>query len=356
MRPAVDPPAPPHRPPKGGPAPKPKPGCNLTHYWEFVTMGLTAAIGNSKGPTRLEMSTPGPIPMAAQAQDSHLLVQECGCAGGVTRTWIPVDALVRYDWQLASGGGGFIPKTGGRPKPADSGQQVIYQPPPIPYIAPDPRSTLHIRVQVRSIHRDDSKPPAHGPCELGLNLTITRTARDKYVYQWGAVTPVAITNPVNLPGSAGGCVNAFVWLQQTPIRGVIKAPRTCAPGDYVRFEAKAKDTDQLLLRCLPRGACKTPAAQPLVMSDTLVYDWTATGGAFVRVPSKNTPQIVWKAPRQEGIHQISLRIADSGKEFVDTGIFTGARIEVTKPRPSPVALLPGKHPKKKKKTTKKKKK
>lgn len=191
----------------------------------------------------------------------------------------------------------------------------------------------------------------HGPCVLGLSLTISRMAANHYVYMWGVVTPFITINPVSPPATMGDCRDAFAWQQRSLIQGVIVGSRRCAPGDYVRFEAKSKDTDALVLRCLPGAVCTKPQGLSIPMSDTLNYDWMSTKGKFVKTPTKNARQIAWKAPSTSGPVDISVRITDSGKEFVDPQLIISTRIDVTQPRPAPV--LSGKGGHKKKKTRKK---
>ncbi len=335
--PPVTPPPPP--PPVTPPPPPPPPtttlvvpGCVLKYYWEFEKIGLSAAAGGTNAYTKEEHSSLVPIPLAAKGYDSHIIVQECYCTDTVSRTWLGVDALARFDWEIGSGGGGFVQASGGSPARADSGQQVLYQPPEIAKVSPDPAAAVEVKVQVTMQHNDPSKEPTqHAALNLGLHLRITRTAKDKYVYEWWPADPTEVTNPVNLPGSVGDCKNASTWKQGSPINALINGAKSCAPGDHVRFQAKADDNDVLAMQCIPGAVCKRPDSGNLAMSDTLNYEWKATRGKFDGVPTGNAREIVWQAPAEEGVVEITLRIVDSGKEFVDQQLVIGARIEVRKP-------------------------
>jgi hypothetical protein len=335
-------------------------GCQHKHYWEFLKMGLTASVGDAKAYTKSEHTKLDPVPMAAKGEDTHILVQECHCTDTVTRTWYTMDvtgeftgkpggiagldALIRYTWEISKGGGMFIQKTGGAGPTTEVGQQAIYQPPEIEAIYPDPRATLDVNIRVVCNHDDPSKLPYHGPVELGLHLRIIKMAKDKYTYEYWPAEPVDMTNPVNLPGTRGYCTNIGTWMQGSAIEGVIEGPKECEPGDYVRLKLKADDTDRIDMQCIPGGPCKRPDNHVLPMSDKLAYEWKSTTGKFTKTPTSSAPEIVWEAPKEEGIAELEVRIYDTKKEFSDEDLVLGYRIEVKKkstPQPSIGEKKPG---------------
>jgi hypothetical protein len=305
----------------------------LKHYWDFNKAGLTADAGDSKGYTKVDHTSLVTVPLAAKGEDSHYLTLECVCLESTTYKHVLVDALMRFSWEVAEGGGGFVQKPGEPGKPSEEGQQVIYQPPEMTKDYPDPGSIVDVRVRVMQEHSDPSKQPMHGPLVLGLHFKITRMAKDKYTYEFWPADPVEVTNILNLPLFTGDCTCTYAWQQGKPISGIVEGPRECFEGDNVRFEAKANDEDNLNMKCLPGVICKRPDQGNLLMSDTLNFDWSSNKGKFVKTPTKNAKQIVWEAPKDyEGVVDISVRIFDdkTNMEFNDEDLITGHRIVVKK--------------------------
>lgn len=334
---------PPHVPPPpvsgGG---KVVPGaCVLNYYWHVDAIGLAAAIGDKPGHQVQEESSNGPIPMAAKGKDQHLLVEECKCGESLSYHSFPgLDAILRYDWEVSLGGGGFIKKKGEMPERTMTGKQVIYQPPEIEHDFPDPRSIHETHVQVKSTHIDPSKPPMHQDIVLGLHLKITRKAKDKFVLEWWPAETIDIQYPHTLPNwQTGQCKTAFTWMDKLPLSGFIEGPKECEPEEYVRFEVKANDEDSLKLDCVPGGECKLPSSQVLDMTDMVNYDWFTPKGKFVKSPTSNSPEIVWHAPKEEGIVRMRLRMFDSQKEFLDGDMIVGWEIMVKKSGPPTPGLF-----------------
>ncbi|MDA4127490.1 MAG: hypothetical protein OK452_09885 [Thaumarchaeota archaeon] len=361
------------------------PGCVLNHRWQHQLMDLfifpnNKAVGkvlkyaktSERGAYQFVTPAEEPVPLRAESSDWHLLIQECSCPGidgDLSRKSHILPANLRVSWELVKGEGGFVNRSGGSllsenwglPAPADVGDEVLFQPGPIdrPKLGSSPKLgsvvtsvVKSVKIRVSVYHDDLTKPPDHEPIRTFITMEITRRIViedvknslflqeiDEYVYDYW-VDPEPLVSGTSVEDKLGDCQPGHSWPGRNPITAKISMmPETCETGEYVRFVAMGRDTDDLELTCTPSGkACKLSSRRPLTLSDTLSYAWHADKGDFPRGAEHGGDSrldqgnsVIWHAPSEEGTVSIRLRVNDSGREFPDETLTIEKVIQVQRP-------------------------
>ena len=345
--------------------------CKMDKQWYLEDFTLSAAIGEKWNPTgsvtvpeqHMVVTKPAgePMPMSSQALDRHIFLYGCTCEEIVDQKLIHVQAVVRYEWEISSGGGSFVRITGGPGKSTEVGNQVIYQPPEL-----GDGKSVEIRILAKAKHYDDTKFPDHPPLVISVNVNLKRVG-DNYVWEWWPTETMTVKGPhfnmITHPDAP--CAAKGDWHSVKPIEGLIEATLfvpgvsgpplerqsgECAPGDYVRFEFKGQDYDQFTITCnpptmfaigkplptqvaqkpAPGGKC-LPSKDFVTMLDPLYVNWVSTDGYFIGTENTaNQLVAIWRAPEHEGVVEISVSIDDSGLEFDDKELNLGTKITVRK--------------------------
>ena len=348
--------------------------CKLEKQWFLQDFTLSAAIGEKWNPTgsatvpeqHMLVTKPAgePMPMSAQALDRHIFLYGCTCEDTVDQKLIHVDAVVRYEWEISSGGGSFVRITGGPGKSTEVGNQVIYLPPELA----EGQST-EVRILSKAKHYDDTKFPDHPQLVISVNVNVKRVGGN-YVWEWWPTETTSVKGPAfnAIKHPEAPCAAKGDWNNIKPIEGLIEATLfipgvsgppeerqsgECAPGDYVRFEFKGQDYDQFTITCnpptalaigtplpgqvakakqnpAPGGKC-LPSKDFVTMLDPLIVTWVSTDGYFVGTENTvNQLVAVWRAPQHEGVVEINVSIDDSGLEFDDAELNLGTKITIRK--------------------------
>ncbi|MDA4127605.1 MAG: hypothetical protein OK452_10475 [Thaumarchaeota archaeon] len=344
-------------------------GCALSSSWlhHSLQMGVLP-MGTKEAPNKFTTPPDEPVPLKAGANDFHLLVQECSCpgiAGDLSRKSISMAAKLRIDWEIVQGEGGFVDESRGTPQQSDRCEEVLFQPARI-----DPRTgskARTVKVRVKALHDDPTKPPDHAEVTSFITMEITRrtipaaagqASKDEYLYNYWVEDGPPVKGPNPPPDMTADCVPGHTWAQAEEIEGRInKMPQTCNPGDLVRLGAIGTDADNLQLVCTPSGkVCKLPSkTSSSALIDPLTYSWKADKGDFPlreldeKLHGKDTGTggweggqvVVWRAPDEACTARITLQMRDSGAEFPDKPKEVYAEIKVGRPvAGQPVAAPP----------------
>ncbi|MDA4124005.1 MAG: hypothetical protein OK438_00950 [Thaumarchaeota archaeon] len=360
-------PVPPPVVPHGAPE-----GCALSSHWlhHRLEMGLLPG-GSKDAPNKFTTPPDEPVPLRAGATDVHLLIQECSCpgiAGDLSRKTISMAAKLRVEWEIVEGEGGFVDQSRGTPRQSDKGDEVLFQPGRV-----DPKSgskAKTVKVRVKAVHDDTTKPPDHAEVTSLITMEISRStapggpaaaagqaSKDEYLYNYWVEDGPPVKGPDPPPDMTADCVPGHDWAQAEEIQGQISLmPLSCNPGDLVRLGAMGTDADELRLVCTPSGkVCKLPSpTSGSVLSDPLTYSWKADRGDF---PLKELYEklhgkppgaggweggqvVVWRAPGEACDAKITLQMRDSGAEFPDKPKELQADVRVGNPSPSTPATPP----------------
>jgi hypothetical protein len=348
--------------------------CKPENQWFLQDFTLSAAIGEKWNPTgsttvpeqHMVVTKPAgePMPMSSQALDRHTFLYGCTCEQNVDQKLIHVYAVVRYEWEISSGGGSFVRITGGPGKSTELGNQVIYEPPEIA-----DGDSVEVRILAKAKHYDDTKFPDHPELVISVNVKVKRIG-ENYVWEWWPTETTSTKGPgfnvIHHPGAP--CTANGEWHSVKPIEGLIGATLfapgssgpplerqsgECSPGDYVRLEFKGQDYDQFTITCTPPTALAIGTPLPgqiakaqqnpstggkclpskgfVTMLDPLYVNWVSTDGYFVGTENTvNQLVAIWRAPQHEGVVEISVSIDDSGLEFDDKELNLGTKITVRK--------------------------
>jgi hypothetical protein len=296
-------------------------------------------------PTDMKRMLPDdPLPLKVFSNDRHCLIQKCYCQAGYWSKIHKLQALVRYEWKITSGDGGFIKINESGDAKSEFGQDVLYNPPEID----DTITEKTIQIEVKAFHDDPSKSPYHDPLTANLTIKIKREIKDKdkwkstsheftdpgeiedrYVYKFTLTKPEDIFK--KCPDiMVDECSPVHQWKKGSDLDGdIVIIPDEACYGDHIRLEAKGSDTDDLDLICIPTGkVCKGPDKTTLTFNDYLDYEWSAGNGSFPL--STNGREVTWQAPDVEGEFTITLTIKDTGGQYDDKDKIIKKKIRINK--------------------------